>query len=119
MTPIKLLYRRLKKRSPMKLKGKIARENVYAVKSLDNSKIDDSVKDAIEAHSQQEEPQKIEEDQLIKIDEVCKILQVSKVTVHSWKKAGKIPFHRISNKVYFKKSEILEALQKIERKVWS
>lgn len=53
-------------------------------------------------------------DDLLKIDEVCEILQVSKVTVHTWKKSGKIPFNRISNRIFFKKAEILEALKKTE-----
>jgi excisionase family DNA binding protein len=61
------------------------------------------------------EPSK-EDDQLIKIDEVCRILGISKVTAHNWKKSGKLPFHRISNKVYFKKHEVLNALKKIERR---
>lgn len=50
---------------------------------------------------------------LLKIEEVSEILKVSKVTVHKWKKAGKIPFHRISNRIFFKKNEILESLKKI------
>jgi excisionase family DNA binding protein len=57
-----------------------------------------------------------EPDQLIKIDEVCKILNVSKVTVFAWKKAGLIPFYRISNKIYFKRSEVFEALKKINKR---
>ncbi len=52
--------------------------------------------------------------ELIKIPEVAKILQVSEVTVHSWKKAGKIPFYLISNRVYFKKNEVISALKKNE-----
>ncbi|MFH1051552.1 MAG: helix-turn-helix domain-containing protein [bacterium] len=59
-----------------------------------------------------QEPEK-QDDQLIKIDEVAKMLNVSKVTVFAWKKAGKFPFYRISNKIYFRKNEILSALKKI------
>lgn len=55
--------------------------------------------------------------ELIKIDEVAKMLNVSKVTVFAWKKAGKIPFYRIANKVYFKKNEVIESLKKIEKRV--
>ena len=51
---------------------------------------------------------------LLKIEEVCKILQVSEVTVHKWKKMGKIPFHRISNRIFFKRSEIHQALKKVD-----
>jgi excisionase family DNA binding protein len=53
------------------------------------------------------------EDPLIKIEEVCKILGVSKVTIHSYKKKGFIPFLRLSNKVYFRRSEVLASLSKI------
>ncbi len=59
------------------------------------------------------------EEELIKIEEVCKLLNVSKVTIHAWKKSGKLPFYRISNKIYFKRNEIVDALRKIERKGWN
>lgn len=45
----------------------------------------------------------------IKIDEVCKLLQVSKPTIHLWKKQGKLPFHKIGKKLFFKKSEVLSS----------
>ena len=64
-----------------------------------------------------QEPQK-QDDQLIKLNEVAEMLHVSKVTIFAWKKAGKIPFYRISNKVYFKKNEVIEALKKIEKRVF-
>jgi excisionase family DNA binding protein len=57
-----------------------------------------------------------QEDQkdLLKMDEVCDLLKVSRVTVHQWKKTGRIPFHRISNRVFFKKSEVMNSLNKID-----
>jgi len=55
-------------------------------------------------------------DELIKIDEVCEMLKVSKVSIHSWKRQGILPFYRISNKIYFKKSEILDAFKRIGKK---
>jgi predicted site-specific integrase-resolvase len=48
------------------------------------------------------------------MDDVCNLLQVSWVTINKWKKSGRIPFHRISNRVFYKKSEILESLEKID-----
>jgi hypothetical protein len=54
---------------------------------------------------------------LITIAELAKLLQRSIVTIHSWKKQGLIPFYRIARKIYFKQSEVLESLQKIERLV--
>jgi excisionase family DNA binding protein len=52
-------------------------------------------------------------DDLIRLSEAARLLKVSKVTIHSWKRKGLIPFYRISNKIYFKKSEILAALKKV------
>jgi excisionase family DNA binding protein len=51
-------------------------------------------------------------DDLIRLSEAARLLKVSKVTIHAWKRKGLIPFYRISNKIYFKKSEILAALRK-------
>jgi excisionase family DNA binding protein len=56
----------------------------------------------------------VDPDPLVKIDEICELLKVSKVTIHKWKAEGKIPFRRISNRIFFKKSDVLEALKKIE-----
>jgi len=53
-------------------------------------------------------------DPLVKIGAVCALLNVSKVTIHKWKKDGRIPFHRISNRIFFRKSEILESLKKVD-----
>ena len=50
---------------------------------------------------------------LLKIDQVSQLLKVSKVTIHKWKKSGRIPFHRISNRIFFKEFEILESLKMI------
>ena len=53
---------------------------------------------------------------LIRLSEVARMLKVSKVTIHTWKKKGYIPFYRISNKIYFKKAEVLASLKSIKRK---
>jgi excisionase family DNA binding protein len=48
--------------------------------------------------------------ELISIKEASQLLHVSIVTIHTWKRKGILPFHRLSRKIYFKKDEILEAL---------
>ena len=53
-----------------------------------------------------------EDEPFIKIDEVCKIFNVSKVTVFTWIKKGIIPCHRMNSRLYFKRSEVLEAMKK-------
>ncbi len=82
--------------------------------SLDADELKELIKDSIlevlaENHNQQQ-PEK--EDQLIKLNEAAGLLGVSKVTIHAWKKSGLIPFYRISNKIYFKKNELLQSLKK-------
>jgi len=76
--------------------------------------IQDAVLQAVEKSNPQQ-PEK--EDQLIRLSEACQLLKVSKVTIHTWKRTGLIPFYRISNKIYFKKNELLDSLNKINRRV--
>jgi hypothetical protein len=75
------------------------------------------VKDALNEvltnnQSQQPTAQTTESEKLLKCNEVAELLSVSAGTVGLWKSSGKIPFYRISNKVYYKYSEILEVLKK-------
>jgi len=39
------------------------------------------------------------------------LFSVSLVTIADWMKTGKLPYHRINSRIFFKKSEVLEALQ--------
>ncbi len=39
--------------------------------------------------------------------QVSKLLGVSLVTIHKWKKDGKLKFHRFGSRIRFQKSEIL------------
>lgn len=57
-----------------------------------------------------------QEPELITRHETAKILQVSLSTLLNWRKAGIITPYRIGNKIRYKKSEILESLQKINSK---
>ena len=54
--------------------------------------------------------------ELMSLEETCKFLRVSKVTIHKWKKKKLIFSHRIGRRVYFKKDELLEAMNSIPSK---
>jgi predicted DNA-binding transcriptional regulator AlpA len=56
--------------------------------------------------SQNPEPQ----EQLLNLNEVMQLLRVSRVTIFNWIRQKKIPVHRMSKKLFFKKSEILKAM---------
>jgi excisionase family DNA binding protein len=51
-------------------------------------------------------PKETTED-FLTVKEVAKLLGVSLVTVHKWKKDGKLKFHRFGTRIRFQKSEIL------------
>ncbi len=38
--------------------------------------------------------------------EVCKLLKINLSTLHRWTKQGKLPSYGISNRIYFKRSEV-------------
>jgi len=67
--------------------------------------ISQSVRECLQKYLKIEPP---EDDRLLKIGEIVEYLGVSKVTIYNWKKQGKIPFHRMGRRIYFKKSEILK-----------
>ena len=90
------------------LKFKTIMEEIIMIKmSVQELKdlISKCVQECLQEHLKQAPP---EDDTLLKIDAIAKYLGVSKVTIHTWKKQGKIPFHRMGRRVYFKKSEILK-----------
>lgn len=47
------------------------------------------------------------EDEFLTAKQVSKLLGVSLVSLHKWKKEGKIKFHRFGTRIRFKRSEIL------------
>ena len=47
----------------------------------------------------------------ITMKEVCTLLKVSKVTIHTWKKAGIIPFDKVCGKLLFDKQAILNKIK--------
>ena len=53
-----------------------------------------------------------ETEDLIKAKDVCDYLQVSKVTLYKWIKQGKITGYYLGTRLFFKKSEIENALIK-------
>ncbi|MET4080254.1 excisionase family DNA binding protein [Pedobacter sp. UYP30] len=49
---------------------------------------------------------------LLDMEETMEILKVSKVTIHNWKKKGFIKSYKVGRKLYFKKAELVEAIQR-------
>lgn len=70
----------------------------------------DLIKKCIREELSLNKPEK-ENDELLKIEDAVKFLRVSKVTIYKWRAKGILPFHRISSRIYFKKSELMEAIK--------
>ena len=57
-----------------------------------------------------------EVDELMKANEVCDYLKISKVTLYKWLREGKISGYYLATRLFFWKSEIINALNKKETK---
>ena len=55
--------------------------------------------------------QKKKEKQLLNFKEVCQLLNISASALNSWKAKNQIPFKKIGGRVFFDKTEILEAMK--------
>ncbi|MGG9964484.1 helix-turn-helix domain-containing protein [Ferruginibacter sp. SUN106] len=55
-------------------------------------------------------PQPTPQDDLMSIEDAGALLHVSKVTIHKWKKKKLIQAYRIGRKIYFKRRELIEAI---------
>ena len=64
----------------------------------------------INAHSKVPQPKK-DDDTLLKRKDIAKLFSVSLVTVSQWMKTGRLPYHRINSRIFFKKSEVFQAME--------
>lgn len=60
--------------------------------------------------------QKEASDELLTRDETCKLLQIDSSTLWHWTNKGKVTAYGIANRRYYKRSEIMEALQVLKTK---
>jgi len=60
-------------------------------------------------------PQKPEEETLLKRIEVAKLFGISLVTLNQWMRDGRIPHHRINTRIFFKRSEVIQALNAVKK----
>lgn len=55
------------------------------------------------------------EETLLKRKEVAKIFGISLVTLSQWMRDGRIPCHRVNTRVFFKRTEVMEALNSVKK----
>lgn len=85
--------------------------------SIRRDELENIVKECIreELEAQASSTSSNEEEELIDSKEAASLLRVSTVTLHHWKKQGRIPYYRIGSRIRFKKKEVLEALNNCEK----
>ena len=74
--------------------------------------IHQAVEQALAKYSNEEDP-----DDLLTSDQVAQMFDVTTVTLYKWRKAGRIPHHRLngSRRVYYKRHELQDALKSMQR----
>ncbi len=78
-----------------------------------------SVRAGLQKFKQELEQEKKEDenpDKLMNITEVCDFLKISKPTLHNYLNSGKLISYGVGQKRYFRYSEVLNALEKQNRK---
>jgi len=55
-------------------------------------------------------PQK-EDETILKRKDIARLFSVSLVTVTEWMKSGRLPHYRIKSRVFFKRGEVLKAME--------
>ena len=69
--------------------------------------IDESVTKAISKIPQEET--------LLKRADVAKLFGISLVTLNQWMRDGRIIYHRINSRIFFKRTEVMEALNSVKK----
>ena len=54
-----------------------------------------------------------EVDEWLTSDQVCKLLHVSKSTIVNWRSSGKLISHKISNRILFKREDVLSKISEL------
>jgi len=82
--------------------------------NLNVNELKDLIKECVtEVTTRQPQDLKTESDEYFMTQrETARFLQITVPTLINWKKEGKVPYYQNGRKVFFKKAELLKALQK-------
>lgn len=76
------------------------------------SRLNDKLESLLTSNSN---PPQSEEETLMDSRELSDFLDVSKVTIHKWRKQGRIPFIRIGTRIRFQKGDVMKALENLKK----
>ena len=72
-----------------------------------------ALKEVLAQKQSVDDPSKIDNNDLITREETCRLLSVSKTTLWKHTKSSKLKSYGMGNRVYYKKREVLNALQSL------
>lgn len=90
--------------------------NEFTFTSLSSDDLQNLVKNCLSVSLKDLNPVDSNDDELLTIDEVQKLFKVSRVTIYNWRKKGLLPFYQIQSRIYFKRRELLESLNRFGSK---
>jgi hypothetical protein len=76
--------------------------NVNELKSIINESIENALAKT---------PPSSELESILRRKDVAKLFSVSLVTISDWMKTGKLPYHRINSRIFFRKSEVMQCME--------
>ena len=83
--------------------------------NLEIADLEDVIRNCIREELSDIASNNVKED-LLKANEVCEYLRISKVTLYKWLKQGKITGYHLGTRLFFKKTDVDNALIKQETK---
>ena len=90
-----------------------AMENSVLIEKVSRTHINQAVQDQFEELKQ--ELHKVrDQEELLTRKEAANLLKIDSSTLWHWTKKGKLPSYGIGNRVYYKRSEIMESLVKFK-----
>lgn len=92
-------------------------ENSVLIEKITEAQLVDIINKAIQTQFDElkQELHKVrDQEELLTRDETAKILKINSSTLYLWTRKGKLPSYGIGNRVYYKRSEIMDSLVKVK-----
>lgn len=90
-------------------------ENSVLIQKITQAQLVDFINQAVQDQFEElkQELHKVrDQEELLTRDEAAGLLKINSSTLWHWTKKGKLPSYGIGNRVYYKRSEIMESLVK-------
>lgn len=85
------------------------------LQNLIDKTVDKSIRSALSILTQQRKDLELKtEEKLLTTKDVCQLFSKTKATIINWRKKGLLQAHKIGSRIFYKESECIQALEKLE-----